>query len=75
MAGLKSSALNHHSTHPNQSIKSVTREFSVPSSTLHNCISGKHSSNTDSQHGKLSKVQEAELVVEINAYAKQGTNL
>ncbi|ODN82271.1 hypothetical protein L202_02553 [Cryptococcus amylolentus CBS 6039] len=49
MADLISSAFEHHNTHPDQSIKSVTREFDVPSSALHGRISGKHPSNADSQ--------------------------
>ncbi|ODO05013.1 hypothetical protein I350_05625 [Cryptococcus amylolentus CBS 6273] len=75
MADLISSALEHHNTHPDQSIKPVEREFDIPSSTLHDRISGKHPSNAGSQRGKLTKLQEADLVVEINAYAKRGTNL
>ncbi|ODN95721.1 hypothetical protein L198_04339 [Cryptococcus wingfieldii CBS 7118] len=49
--------------------------MSLPPGRLHAPISSKHPSNADSHRGKLSKIQEAELVVEINAYAERGTNL
>jgi hypothetical protein len=61
--------------HPKESYQCISERFQVNKTTLYHHFKGNHRSHRAAAPSALSHHQEAELIAQINAYAKRGTLL